>query len=111
MVNVSNAMSLTVVQDLLGTMKKTLKLTMNFRSGHKGAQDRQQANNHSENGAYIFRQQWHTHAPAFSSIAGSVADKDFEGDQEEAYNNAEWKERVEKWKTRQEKKGLVSKDD
>ena len=26
------------------------------------------------------------------------------------YNNDEWKDRVEKWKTRQEKKGLVSKD-
>lgn len=25
-------------------------------------------------------------------------------------NNVEWKERVEKWKARQEKKGLVSRD-
>lgn len=29
----------------------------------------------------------------------------------EMYSNAEWKERVEKWKVRQEKRGLVSKDD
>ncbi len=36
--------------------------------------------------------------------------KDFEGEKE-GYTNAEWKERVEKWKVRQEKKGLVSKDD
>ncbi|KAF9688510.1 hypothetical protein SADUNF_Sadunf02G0204500 [Salix dunnii] len=47
--------------------------------------------------------------PAFSS-AGSVAGKDLEGEKE-GYSNAEWQERVEKWKVRQEKKGLVSKDD
>lgn len=41
---------------------------------------------------------------------GIVTGKDFEGDRE-AYTSAEWKERVEKWKVRQEKKGLVSKDD
>ncbi|KAK9265841.1 hypothetical protein L1049_027074 [Liquidambar formosana] len=35
--------------------------------------------------------------------------KNFEG--EETYNSAEWKEKVEKWKTRQEKRGLASKDD
>lgn len=33
-----------------------------------------------------------------------------EGDQKEAFGTAEWKERIEKWKTRQEKRGLVSKD-
>lgn len=27
------------------------------------------------------------------------------------YSNVEWKERVEKWKAKQEKGGLVSKDD
>ncbi|KAI5599983.1 hypothetical protein POPTR_002G257900v4 [Populus trichocarpa] len=47
--------------------------------------------------------------PAFSS-AGSVAGKDLEGEKE-GYSNAEWQERVEKWKVRQEKRGLVSKDD
>lgn len=41
---------------------------------------------------------------------GLVAGKDFEGDKE-MYSTAEWKERVEKWKTRQEKKGLTNKDD
>lgn len=39
-----------------------------------------------------------------------VVGKDFEGEKE-TYSNAEWKERVEKWKTRQEKRGLVTKDD
>lgn len=39
-----------------------------------------------------------------------VAGKDFEGERE-AYSNAEWKERIEKWKVRQEKRGLVNKDD
>lgn len=36
--------------------------------------------------------------------------KEFEADRD-MYNDAEWKERVEKWKFRQEKRGLVSKDD
>ncbi|KAL9431171.1 hypothetical protein AB3S75_026376 [Citrus x aurantiifolia] len=44
------------------------------------------------------------------SFAGSVAGKDFEGDKE-GYSSAEWQERVEKWKIRQEKRGLVTKDD
>ncbi|KAH9729169.1 cellulose synthase [Citrus sinensis] len=35
---------------------------------------------------------------------------DFEGDKE-GYSSAEWQERVEKWKIRQEKRGLVTKDD
>lgn len=39
-----------------------------------------------------------------------VAGKDFEGDKE-FYSNEEWQERVEKWKVRQEKKGLISKED
>lgn len=39
-----------------------------------------------------------------------VAGKDFEGEKE-FYSNAEWKERVEKWKVRQEKRGLVNKDE
>ncbi|KAH9729166.1 cellulose synthase [Citrus sinensis] len=38
------------------------------------------------------------------------AGKDFEGDKE-GYSSAEWQERVEKWKIRQEKRGLVTKDD
>lgn len=43
-------------------------------------------------------------------FASAVAGKDFEGDKE-GYSSAEWQERVEKWKIRQEKRGLVTKDD
>ncbi|GFZ13530.1 cellulose synthase A4 [Actinidia rufa] len=71
------------------------------------------AANHSENGDYN-QQKWHNNAPppAFASIAGSVAGgKEFEGEKETYTNNAEWKERVEKWKTRQEKRGMVTNDD
>ncbi|CAI0385853.1 unnamed protein product [Linum tenue] len=63
---------------------------------------------HSENRDYV-QPQLHTGGPAFSST-GSVAGKDLEAERE-AYSNAEWTERVEKWKMRQEKRGLVSKDD
>ncbi|KAK9265851.1 hypothetical protein L1049_027084 [Liquidambar formosana] len=63
----------------------------------------------SENGDYN-QQHRHPNGPAFSSMAGSITGKDFEGEKD-IYNNAEWKERVEKWKTRQEKRGFVSKDD
>ncbi|XP_012085255.1 cellulose synthase A catalytic subunit 4 [UDP-forming] isoform X1 [Jatropha curcas] len=59
----------------------------------------------SENGDYN-QKQLHT---SFS-YAGSVAGKDIEAERE-MYSNAEWKERVEKWKVRQEKRGLVNKDD
>ncbi|KAF3436102.1 hypothetical protein FNV43_RR23194 [Rhamnella rubrinervis] len=73
--------------------------------------DRLHVTNNSENGDNNNQQQqWHSNGPAFSSFAGSVTGKDFEGDKE-VYSNAEWKERVEKWKVRQEKKGLISKDD
>ncbi|KAF5204812.1 Cellulose synthase [Thalictrum thalictroides] len=65
--------------------------------------------NRSENGDY-HPQQWHPNGPAFSSIAGSITGKDFEGEKD-IYNNVEWKERVEKWKAKQEKKGLVNKED
>lgn len=43
-------------------------------------------------------------------LVSVVAGKDFEGEKE-VLSNAEWKDRVEKWKVRQEKKGLVNKDD
>lgn len=36
--------------------------------------------------------------------------KDFEGEKE-GYGNAEWKERIDKWKLRQEKRGLGNKED
>lgn len=39
-----------------------------------------------------------------------VAGKDVDMEKE-MYGNVEWKERVEKWKAKQEKKGLVSKED
>lgn len=41
---------------------------------------------------------------------GIVTGKDFEGEKE-VYSNAEWKERIEKWKVRQEKRGLKTNDD
>lgn len=40
----------------------------------------------------------------------AVAGKDLEGEKD-FESNGEWKERVEKWKARQEKRGLVSKED
>ncbi|GAB2213714.1 hypothetical protein Droror1_Dr00018027 [Drosera rotundifolia] len=40
------------------------------------------------------------------SVAESVPAKDFKGEKHE-YSNAEWKDRVDKWKTRQGKKGLL----
>ncbi|XP_077252785.1 cellulose synthase A4 isoform X2 [Tasmannia lanceolata] len=64
--------------------------------------------NHSENGDQI--QQWQPNVAAFSSFTGSVNGKDLDGEKDD-YSNVEWKERVEKWKTRQEKKGLMSKED
>lgn len=42
-------------------------------------------------------------------FSGSVV-KDFEGEKE-VLGSEEWKDRVEKWKLRQEKRGLVGKDD
>ncbi|XP_021722190.1 cellulose synthase A catalytic subunit 4 [UDP-forming]-like [Chenopodium quinoa] len=77
----------------------------------------QHPTNQSENGEYN-QQQWHANGNQLSSFAGSVAGKDFDGekevngkdfeDEKDIYgNNDQWKERVEKWKSRQEKKGLV----
>ncbi|XP_031402696.1 cellulose synthase A catalytic subunit 7 [UDP-forming] isoform X1 [Punica granatum] len=65
--------------------------------------------NHSENGDH-HQQQVHPSGVAVS-YAGSVAQMEMEGDQKEVLGNAEWKERLEKWKIKQEKRGLVSKDD
>ncbi|XP_009370338.2 cellulose synthase A catalytic subunit 4 [UDP-forming] [Pyrus x bretschneideri] len=61
----------------------------------------------SENGDQN-QQQWHRNDQPFS-VGGSVVGKDFEGEKDEL-SNAEWEDRVEKWKVRQAKKGLVSKD-
>ncbi|PNX81760.1 cellulose synthase A catalytic subunit 4, partial [Trifolium pratense] len=64
--------------------------------------------NHAENGDYN-QQKLYSNGQAFSS-AGSVTGKDLEGDKE-FLSNAEWQERVEKWKVRQEKRGLLNKED
>ncbi|XP_047329055.1 cellulose synthase A catalytic subunit 4 [UDP-forming] [Impatiens glandulifera] len=54
----------------------------------------------------------HKNVQSAFSLAGSVTGKDYEGgEQKESYSEPdEWKDRVQKWKIRQEKKGLVSKD-
>ncbi|XP_057549725.1 cellulose synthase A catalytic subunit 4 [UDP-forming] [Amaranthus tricolor] len=76
------------------------------------------ATNQYENGEYN-QQQWHPSRHGLSSFAGSVTGKDFDAekemngkdfeDEKDAYGNSDqWKERVEKWKSRQEKKGLVN---
>ncbi|GAV74276.1 Cellulose_synt domain-containing protein [Cephalotus follicularis] len=57
----------------------------------------------------IDQQHKHTNGQALSS-AGSVGSNNLEGEKD-VYGGAEWKERVEKWKVRQEKRGLVSKLD
>jgi cellulose synthase A len=46
----------------------------------------------------------------FSALRFVVTGKDLEGDKE-FLSNAEWHERVEKWKVRQEKRGLLNKED
>lgn len=71
-------------------------------------QDQQHSANRSEIGENNLPKV-HTNGFAFS-YAGSVTGKDFEAEREN-YTDAEWKERVEKWKIRQEKRGLSSKDD
>ncbi|XP_019188397.1 PREDICTED: cellulose synthase A catalytic subunit 4 [UDP-forming] [Ipomoea nil] len=70
----------------------------------------------SENGDYHNNQLPHhntTNSAAFQPTAapGSVGGKDLEDEQKEVFSNAEWKDRVEKWKTRQEKRGLVTRFD
>ncbi|KMS96891.1 hypothetical protein BVRB_7g180680 [Beta vulgaris subsp. vulgaris] len=70
----------------------------------------QHLTSHSENGEYN-QQQWHVNGHPFSSFAGSVTGKELDGEKDmngKDLDSDQWKERVEKWKTRQEKKGLVS---
>ncbi|KAJ4956503.1 hypothetical protein NE237_013286 [Protea cynaroides] len=76
---------------------------------HRDSPDHNHVVAHSENGDYNPQQWQQPNVPAFSSFTGSIAGKDFEAEKE-LYNNEEWKERVDKWKARQEKRGLVSKD-
>ncbi|KAK9015408.1 hypothetical protein V6N11_006518 [Hibiscus sabdariffa] len=54
-------------------------------------------------------QQWQPNAQAFSVAGSTAAGKDLEGDKE-IYGSEEWKERVDKWKVKQEKRGLLSND-
>ncbi|KAK8486699.1 hypothetical protein V6N11_069061 [Hibiscus sabdariffa] len=54
-------------------------------------------------------QQWQPNAQAFSVAGSTAAGKDLEGDKE-IYGSEEWKERVEKWKVKQERRGLLSND-
>ncbi|KAM7253870.1 hypothetical protein ACFE04_031552 [Oxalis oulophora] len=76
---------------------------------HQGHHSEQQhVANPSENGDRNHQQQGNANGQAFS-YAGSVTGKDFDPEKD-VYGSAEWKERVDKWKVRQEKKGLVSKD-
>ncbi|KAK1355855.1 Cellulose synthase [Heracleum sosnowskyi] len=81
-----------------------------IKNYENNAPDHQHLSTPSENGDHNQQQKQHPNGPAFSSIAGSVVGKDFEAEKE-TYTNSEWKERVDKWKTRQEKRGLVGKDD
>ncbi|XP_043719473.1 cellulose synthase A catalytic subunit 4 [UDP-forming] [Telopea speciosissima] len=78
--------------------------------GHPDSPVRNHVVPHSETGDYNPQQWQQPNGPAFNSVAGSIAGKDFEGDKD-LENNDEWKERVEKWKAKQEKRGLVSKED
>ncbi|CDP03783.1 unnamed protein product [Coffea canephora] len=82
-----------------------------LRNHHDTSPDRRQR--YWENGEYN-HQHLHTNGAAHHSVAGSVVGGKEEGeedDQKETYSTSEWKERVEKWKTRQEKRGLVTKLD
>ncbi|THU74470.1 hypothetical protein C4D60_Mb04t33710 [Musa balbisiana] len=62
----------------------------------------------SENGERA--QPWRPNGHILSSFAASVAGKDLDVERE-MEGNMEWKNRVEKWKERQERKGLRNKDD
>ncbi|GJY13839.1 cellulose synthase A catalytic subunit 7 [UDP-forming] [Tanacetum coccineum] len=72
---------------------------------HQETRDQNHVDNPSENDDSQAPKQNNTNGFAFS-YAGSVVGKDFDGERDE-----EWKDRVQKWKTRQEKRGLVTKTD
>ncbi|XP_062079852.1 cellulose synthase A catalytic subunit 4 [UDP-forming]-like [Humulus lupulus] len=71
---------------------------------HFASSDTEDNNNNSND-----KKQWNAQA---LSVAGSViAGKEFEGERE-GYTNDEWKDRVEKWKVKQERRGnLLNNDD
>ncbi|KAF5459416.1 hypothetical protein F2P56_023365 [Juglans regia] len=78
---------------------------LQIKNGHHDDSDMQHVTNHLENGDYNSHQQH----PYNGSVEGNVAGKEFEGEKE-VYSNGEWKERVEKWKVKQEKRGFLGKD-
>lgn len=67
---------------------------------------------HAEHGGYNDDQNFQNiTTAAIPSVAGSVTGKDLQEDQKETYSNAEWQDRVDKWKNRQQKRGLVTRSD
>ncbi|KAJ1693997.1 hypothetical protein LUZ63_010695 [Rhynchospora breviuscula] len=62
-----------------------------------------------ENGEHL-APQWRPGGRTLSSFSGSVAGKDLEAERE-MEGNMEWKDRIEKWKLKQEKRGLLHKGD
>lgn len=64
---------------------------------------------YSENGEQP-AQKWRPGGPALSSFTGSVAGKDLEQERE-MEGGMEWKDRIDKWKTKQEKRGKLNRDD
>ncbi|GAB2281812.1 Cellulose synthase A catalytic subunit 4 [UDP-forming] [Dionaea muscipula] len=81
-----------------------------IKNSNHDSPKRQQDPIRSENGDFDHQMHASGRAPPPRSLAESVAGNDLEGEQQE-YSNAEWKDRVEKWKTTQEKKGRVNKYD
>ncbi|VAH04132.1 unnamed protein product [Triticum turgidum subsp. durum] len=63
---------------------------------------------YSENGEQP-PQKWRPGGPAMSSFGGSVAGKELEAERE-MEGSMEWKERIDKWKTKQEKRGKLNRD-
>ncbi|XP_047063083.1 cellulose synthase A catalytic subunit 7 [UDP-forming]-like [Lolium rigidum] len=63
---------------------------------------------YSENGEQP-PQKWRPGGPAMSSFGGSVAGKELETERE-MEGSMEWKERIDKWKTKQEKRGKLNRD-
>ncbi|ONM06037.1 cellulose synthase10 [Zea mays] len=64
---------------------------------------------YSENGEHP-AQKWRTGGQTLSSFTGSVAGKDLEAERE-MEGSMEWKDRIDKWKTKQEKRGKLNHDD
>ncbi|KAJ1295263.1 hypothetical protein BS78_01G210200 [Paspalum vaginatum] len=65
---------------------------------------------YSENGEPPPAHRWRTGGHTLSSFTGSVAGKDLEAERE-MEGSMEWKDRIDKWKTKQEKRGKLNHDD